>query len=359
MPRARGVVAGPRRGHRPDGRPSPVRAAECRGGALHHRSPSAASRCATASGWRRSASTRSTPATACRRLASRAPRLDGGRRRGPRHRRGDRGRPRGPHLRSRHGPLERCAGRGLGAHHPIHPLAGRRSRRPARPRGPQGVESGPSTSRRGIAAARRGWLADVGPSAVAFDGLREPGALDAAGIAARRSTTSAPRPAAPSPPASTSSRCTPRTAISVHQFLSPLSNTRTDEWGGPLENRARLLLEIVRAVRAEVGESDAGVRALLGDRLDRRRMGRGRRQPTVARMGFRDAGADFFDISTGGLVARRPSRSVPATRRTFAEYVGERTDVPVSAVGRITNARHADELVASGLVPTPSCSARR
>ena len=181
-------------------------------------------------------------------------------------------------------------------------------------------------------------------SAVAFDGLREPVALDEAGIATVIDDF----------------RTAARRAVEagfdlvevhaahgylVHQFLSPLSNRRTDEWGGTLENRARLLLEIVRAVRAEVGEAmPVFVRFSATDWTP----GGWDEAQTATVAGWASAaGADFFDISTGGLVASADIPIGPAYQAHFAEYVGERSDVPVSAVGRITNARHADDLVAA------------
>jgi 2,4-dienoyl-CoA reductase-like NADH-dependent reductase (Old Yellow Enzyme family) len=129
-------------------------------------------------------------------------------------------------------------------------------------------------------------------------------------------------------------------------FLSPASNRRTDRWGGSLENRARLLLELVRAVRAEIGEGmPLFVRFSATDWTPG---GWDEAQTATVARWAQDAGADFFDISTGGLVASADIPIGPGYQAHFAEYVGERSDAPVSAVGRITNARHADDLVAAG-----------
>ncbi|MGI9823193.1 NADH:flavin oxidoreductase/NADH oxidase [Agromyces sp. Marseille-Q5079] len=189
-----------------------------------------------------------------------------------------------------------------------------------------------------------GWPT-VSASAQAFDGFREPIALDERGI--RRVVEDF--------------RAGARRAIDagfdlvevhaahgylVHQFLSPLSNLRTDEWGGDLEGRARLLLEIVRAVRAEVGEHvPVFVRFSATDWVEG---GWDEAQTSTVARWCQEAGADFFDISTGGLVAHADIPVGPGYQAGHAEYVGEHADVPVSAVGRITNARHADDLVASG-----------
>jgi len=199
--------------------------------------------------------------------------------------------------------------------------------------------------RRGSQPLDEGGWPTVSASAIAFDGLREPAALDEAGIAAVIDDF---RTAARRAVAAGFDLVEVHAAHGylVHQFLSPLSNTRTDEWGGTLENRARLLLEIVRSVRAEVGEAmPVFVRFSATDWTP----GGWDEAQTATVAGWASAaGADFFDISTGGLVAAADIPVGPAYQAHFAEYVGERSDVPVSAVGRITNARHAEDLVATG-----------
>lgn len=132
----------------------------------------------------------------------------------------------------------------------------------------------------------------------------------------------------------------------VHQFLSPLSNQRTDSYGGSLENRARLLLRIVRAVRDRVGDAvPVFVRFSATDYAD----GGWDEQQTATVAGWaHEAGADFFDISSGGNVsgARIPLR--PGYQVPFAEYVRTSARVPVAAVGLITSAQQAEQIVASG-----------
>jgi 2,4-dienoyl-CoA reductase-like NADH-dependent reductase (Old Yellow Enzyme family) len=132
----------------------------------------------------------------------------------------------------------------------------------------------------------------------------------------------------------------------VHQFLSPLSNSRTDSYGGSLENRARLLLEIVAGVRAEVGgEVPVFVRFSATDYVEG---GWNQEDTATVSAWAKDAGADFFDISSGGLVTGvsipvRPGYQVP-----FAEFVREHGDVHVNAVGLITEAAQAEAIVSSG-----------
>lgn len=189
-----------------------------------------------------------------------------------------------------------------------------------------------------------GWTT-VSASAIAFDGFREPVALDEAGIARviddfRAAAGRAARAGFDLVEVHAAH------GYLVHQFLSPLSNRRTDRWGGTLENRARLLLEIVRAVRAEVGEAmPVFVRFSATDWVPG---GWDEEQTALVARWAEAAGADFFDISTGGLVAAADIPVGPGYQAHFAEYVGERSDAPVSAVGRITNAAQAERLVAEG-----------
>lgn len=189
-----------------------------------------------------------------------------------------------------------------------------------------------------------GWET-VAPSAIAFDGLRAPSALDEAGIlAVIEDFGSAARRAVEA--GFDVVEVHAAHGYLVHQFLSPLSNTRDDRWGGSLENRARLLLELVRVVRAEIGE-----RMPLFVRFSATDWAPGgwdeEQTSTVARWAA-EAGADFFDISTGGLVRDVRIPVGPAYQAAHAEFVGGRAGVSVSAVGRITTAAQAEALVSSG-----------
>lgn len=132
----------------------------------------------------------------------------------------------------------------------------------------------------------------------------------------------------------------------VHQFLSPLSNVRGDEYGGSLENRARFLLEIVCAISDELGaEVPVLVRFSATDYAEG---GWDERQTAIVAGWARDAGADLFDISTGGLITGVTIPSHAGYQVPFAQYVRTEADVPVNAVGRITDARQAAEIVESG-----------
>jgi 2,4-dienoyl-CoA reductase-like NADH-dependent reductase (Old Yellow Enzyme family) len=132
----------------------------------------------------------------------------------------------------------------------------------------------------------------------------------------------------------------------LHQFLSPLSNMRTDSYGGSLENRARLLLRVIEAVRTAIGnERVLLVRFSATDWSD----GGWDEEQTATVAGWaRDRGADFFDISTGGNVSDASIPLAPGYQVPFSDYVRSNAEVSTSAVGLITDARVADEIVASG-----------
>lgn len=132
----------------------------------------------------------------------------------------------------------------------------------------------------------------------------------------------------------------------MHQFLSPLSNARTDEYGGSLENRARLLLQVVSAIRAAVGEDvPLFVRFSATDYAEG---GWDEEQTAVVAGWAHEAGADFFDISTGGNVVGVTIPLGPGYQVRFADFVKSSADVATSAVGLITEAAQAEAIVASG-----------
>lgn len=131
----------------------------------------------------------------------------------------------------------------------------------------------------------------------------------------------------------------------LHQFLSPLSNQRTDQYGGSLGNRARLLLRILRAVRERVGEDvPVFVRFSATDWTDG---GWDEEQTAIVAEWAREAGADHFDISSGGnVIASIPIG--PGYQVPLAAFVRREASVDVNAVGLITQAEQANEIIASG-----------
>lgn len=189
-----------------------------------------------------------------------------------------------------------------------------------------------------------GWQS-VAPSAVAFEGYTEPLALDTAQIAqlvadfaeaARRSIVAG----------FDVLELHAAHGYLVHQFLSPLSNHRDDEFGGSLENRARLLLQIVAATRAVIGDAvPIFVRFSATDYADG---GWDEQQTATVARWCHEAGADFFDISSGGLVAGVRIPLGPGYQVPFAEHLRHSTELPVSAVGLISEARQAADIIESG-----------
>ncbi len=134
----------------------------------------------------------------------------------------------------------------------------------------------------------------------------------------------------------------------IHQFLSPITNQRTDEYGGSPENRARFLLEIVIGIRAAVGEDvPLLVRFSATDYRDD-----GFTVEACAQVAkwCEEAGADMFDISSGGLITGVQIPMGAGYQVGIAEEVSQSVDSPVSAVGRITEAAQAEEILQSGQV---------
>ncbi|MFD1686892.1 NADH:flavin oxidoreductase/NADH oxidase [Halobellus litoreus] len=135
----------------------------------------------------------------------------------------------------------------------------------------------------------------------------------------------------------------------LHEFLSPVTNDRDDEYGGSFENRARFPLEVVEAVR-EVWPDDQPVFARISatdwlpDRPSWDLDDSARLAPLLA-----EAGADLIDVSSGGIHPdQRVPESGPGYQVPYAERVNEATDAAVGAVGGITTAEQADQLIRNG-----------
>lgn len=133
----------------------------------------------------------------------------------------------------------------------------------------------------------------------------------------------------------------------LHQFLSPLSNKRTDRYGGSLENRARALLETIEAVRAEVGPTvPVLVRFSATDWVE----GGWTLEDTVAVAGWaKEHGADMADVSSGGNVPAANIPAGPGYQVPFATEVRTRAGLPSIAVGLVEEPRQAEQIVATGL----------
>jgi len=132
----------------------------------------------------------------------------------------------------------------------------------------------------------------------------------------------------------------------LHQFLSPLSNLRADEYGGSFENRARLVLDVVDAVRSAVPqETPVLVRISATDWTDG-----GWTIEDSVRLAvlLREHGVDLVDVSTGGNVARAAIPVGPDYQVEFADRIRAEAGIATGAVGMITEPKQAEEIVARG-----------
>ncbi len=135
----------------------------------------------------------------------------------------------------------------------------------------------------------------------------------------------------------------------VHEFLSPYSNTRTDAYGGPLENRMRFALEVVDAVRA-VWPDDLPVffRTSATDWLPDGTPGWTGADTVRLAERLRDHGVDLLDVSTGGNVPDATIPAAPGYQVPYAAAVREQTALPTAAVGLITDPHQAEAILADG-----------
>ncbi|MCW2223674.1 NADPH2 dehydrogenase [Bradyrhizobium japonicum] len=132
----------------------------------------------------------------------------------------------------------------------------------------------------------------------------------------------------------------------MHQFLSPISNRRTDEYGGSLENRMRFPLEIYDAVRAVFPhDKPVGMRVSSTDWVEG---GWDLAQTIVFANALKARGVDWIDASSGGVSPLQKIPLGPGYQVQFAEAIKRETGLPTIAVGLITEAKHAEEIVASG-----------
>jgi 2,4-dienoyl-CoA reductase-like NADH-dependent reductase (Old Yellow Enzyme family) len=132
----------------------------------------------------------------------------------------------------------------------------------------------------------------------------------------------------------------------LHSFLSPLSNHRTDEYGGSFDNRARLTLRITEAVRAAwPADMPVFVRLSCTDWVEG---GWDLSQTIELAKRLRDVGVDLIDCSSGGNTPRAKIPVGPDYQVPFAEAVRKEAGVATGAVGMITDAKQAEAVVADG-----------
>jgi 2,4-dienoyl-CoA reductase-like NADH-dependent reductase (Old Yellow Enzyme family) len=132
----------------------------------------------------------------------------------------------------------------------------------------------------------------------------------------------------------------------LHEFLSPLSNRRTDGFGGPLENRMRFPLRVAGAVRAAFpAERPVFVRISATDWADG---GWNLDESIVFARCLKELGVDLVDCSSGGLVPNAKVAVGPGYQVPFAEAIRREAGIPTAAVGMITEAKQAEEILADG-----------
>ncbi len=132
----------------------------------------------------------------------------------------------------------------------------------------------------------------------------------------------------------------------LHQFMSPLSNSRTDEYGGSFENRVRLVVDVSRAVReAFPSHLPVFVRVSATDWAE----GGWTLDETVqlARL-LMEVGVDVLDVSSGGLTSAQQIQVGPGYQVPFAQAVRAQTGMTTMAVGMITEPLQAEEVLAAG-----------
>lgn len=132
----------------------------------------------------------------------------------------------------------------------------------------------------------------------------------------------------------------------LHSFLSPLSNQRTDHYGGSFENRIRFMLETVQAIRAVwPAAKPLTVRLSCTDWLSG---GWTIDESVELARRLKDEGVDLIDCSSGGAAPGAQIAIGAGYQVPFAERIRREANLPTAAVGLITSAAHADEIVRNG-----------
>ncbi|QSA96519.1 NADH:flavin oxidoreductase/NADH oxidase [Methylococcus sp. EFPC2] len=132
----------------------------------------------------------------------------------------------------------------------------------------------------------------------------------------------------------------------MHEFLSPISNRRTDDYGGSLDNRLRFPLEIFQAVRDAVAENiPVGIRISATDWVEG---GWDLEQSVEFARRLSLLGCAFVHVSSGGLSPLQQIPAAPNFQVPFATRIKQEAGLPTLAVGLITEPEQAEAIVASG-----------
>lgn len=132
----------------------------------------------------------------------------------------------------------------------------------------------------------------------------------------------------------------------LNQFLDPLSNHRSDEYGGSLENRERLVLQVCKAVRQVIGPDVALLVRISA--VDWTPGGWSIDDSVHLCTQLKALGVDLIDVSTGGVIAHDGNPQAPLWQVPFSARIRSRVGIPVSAVGGITKPKQAEKVVAHG-----------
>jgi 2,4-dienoyl-CoA reductase-like NADH-dependent reductase (Old Yellow Enzyme family) len=130
----------------------------------------------------------------------------------------------------------------------------------------------------------------------------------------------------------------------LHQFLSPMSNKRTDQYGGCFDNRTRLLFDVVRAVKDAI-QQPVFVRMSARDWVE----GSWGLDDTVSvAKRLKELGVALVDCSSSGIPDKQPIPVGPLFQVPLAERVRREAEIPTGAVGMITKAEEAEDILQSG-----------
>ena len=131
----------------------------------------------------------------------------------------------------------------------------------------------------------------------------------------------------------------------LHQFHSPVTNKRTDDYGGNSENRMRLLIEVLQATRAAAPEVAVGMRITASDWIEG---GLVPQDAVALARSLEAAGCDYVDVTSGGIDPAQKVEVGPLYQVDFAATVKSATSMPVRAVGMIATPEQAEDVIASG-----------
>ena len=137
----------------------------------------------------------------------------------------------------------------------------------------------------------------------------------------------------------------------IHQFLSPIANKRTDQWGGSLENRIRFGVEVARSIRNNwPDELPLAFRLSATDWLD----GGLEIEDTIRVCGaLKDAGVDMIDVSTGGIGGKERPRRMEIRQgfqTPFAKDIKSAAEIATMSVGFIWDAEYCEQLISEASI---------